>query len=81
MTREIKLYELLKHTDSLVDVQIYTEDSDDEPEYQGSIMNIPWYYVDYYLNTTLDYEAVSVYFDRDRAKTYLILNLKEKLSD
>ena len=56
----MKLSELIRHLDATGFIKIYTPDSGDEPEYEGGILDIPWYFLDYSLDTDKggEYEAI-----------------------
>lgn len=42
----MKLKKFMKLIDPIVDVIIWTNDDNEEPSFEGSILNIPWWYLD-----------------------------------
>ena len=56
----MQLKNIICHLDALHDVRIYTEDSDTDAEFEGGVLDIPWIYLDYELDTTKEYEAISI---------------------
>ena len=60
------------------DTKIHYKDPDNEWEevYKGTIMDIPWYFLNFYLTPT-SYGAVSCYYEKETNKTRIEFNLCE----
>lgn len=43
----MKFKKLLKLLDPIGDIIIWSPDDEEEPEFQGSIIDIPWYFLNY----------------------------------
>ena len=63
----MKLGDIIKYLEMLSYVEIWQDDvfletseREDKSEliYSGTVMDIPWYIMDYYLHNTSDYEAI-----------------------
>lgn len=84
----MKLKKWIKFVDPLADIVIYTQDSkEDEPAYEGSLLNMPWYYMDMEIGREDDSCDEPIYISM-KEKTFLngtkskipivIINLIEK---
>lgn len=78
--------ELIRHLDATSFIKIYTSDYGNEPEYEGAILDIPWYFLEYELDTSEkdEYEAIGTctYISEEGAKLPAIcITLKQPKID
>lgn len=74
--KDLSLGDLITHLDFLMKVIIYIE-SDSEAIFKGSILDVPWSFLDYQLDTSDDGEAIRIWEDEENDNVYLIIYLKE----
>ena len=43
----MKFKEWMKVVDPICDVVIWTQDDNDTPAFEGSLLDVPWYFMDY----------------------------------
>ncbi len=85
--KKMKLKHIINFLEFTADVEIYNwgeniDKSDpEEPCFVGAVMDIPWYFMDYYLYCPNSYQAIDVYKPEDdnhaRFSICLIDELKE----
>ena len=78
----MKFKEIIKYLNALDNCIITTVDKWTGKEidsWEGAVINIPWYYIDYYLYNSGDYEAISVNYED--GKTFLDISLYDANSD
>ena len=46
----MKFKKWMKCIDPIVDVIIWTQDDDEEPAFEGSLLDMPWYYMDFQIS-------------------------------
>lgn len=61
---------------SRVVLWIDSQDDDEEPAFDGYIMDIPWIYLDYEINAEMDYK-IRVSRSKDREEPFFVINLYE----
>ena len=63
--RHLKIKDVIYLFDPVVDIVIWTQEDTEEPSYEGSMLNMPWYYLDYELGSydPHDDEPISVRHD------------------
>lgn len=71
----MKLNDIIRHICPIENVVIYC-DREDEPVYEGFLLDLPWYLLDYYLDTNDEYEAIHS-FHSEENKYGLVINLIE----
>lgn len=78
----MKFKDIIKHIDAVnTEVEIYVGCNYDEPDFRGHVLDIPWYFLDYYLDSNEEYESICVKHDEVTNKSYLVLNLIEELEE
>ena len=66
----------LEATDSCVITTVDVKTGEDVDQWEGSILTIPWYFIEYYLyNDSVNYEAISI--GHKDGKTYFDITLCE----
>jgi len=89
MKKPMKLKKIIKYFDGLSNVIIWLEDEyndEEEPEepiYEGLVMDIPWYILDFYLSNTEGGESIAA---RNWGEEYdntcgFIINVREKIKE
>lgn len=43
----MKFKKWMKMVDPICDVVIWTQDDEDEPAFEGSLLDVPWYFMDF----------------------------------
>ena len=83
----LQLKDIIKYLDWSNDVVIHQGDTCINPEvqdepweeiFEGDVMSIPWYLLNYYLTNDKDSEAISSCFDREKNMPYIELYLCER---
>ena len=64
----MKFKKWLKLVDPIVDVVIWTQDNPDEPTYEGSALDIPWYMVDWKIGRADGDTEEPIYISRHKNK-------------
>ncbi len=72
MAKDMLLKDILPHIDFLLDIILVEGNSE---VYRGSVLNIPWIYADFLLDTNSDGEAISTC--KENEKFYLTFYIKE----
>lgn len=65
----------LEATDMCIITTINTKTGEEDDQWEGSILTIPWYFIEYYLYNSSDYEAICV--GHKDGKTYFDITLCE----
>lgn len=78
----MKLSNLLPYLDLTTNVLIFIEDEGDEAVYKGTVMNIPYYLLEFQLFKRDETDILGVAWDgidvcKDNSKTNLYIYLKE----
>ena len=55
----IKLKDIIYHLDFISRTRLWVEDDDEEPAFMGVVFDIPWPYLDMYLDSDINGEAIS----------------------
>ena len=73
----MKLKQLLKVIDYLTTVCIFTDEEPDEPIYEGTAMDTPWYLIDYKIGRSEKNgdEPIYIYHDKDKNDVVMIINV------
>ena len=74
----MKLKDVIKYFDMLIEVRIWLEGEDDEPVFKGFLMNIPWYFIEYELDASDEYGGFDVYTDEETNRPCLGIYLIEE---
>lgn len=60
----MKLKKIIEYLDTLQYCKVFiAEDGEEEPIFEGGIIDIPWSLLDYYLDNDYNGEAITVYKD------------------
>lgn len=74
----MKLNDVIRLFEPFIDVKIWIkEDEENEPAFEGSLIDIPWIYLDMYIDVNDKGEGFDVYND-DAGKAILAIYLREK---
>ena len=77
----MKLKKVIKYLDKLSHCKIWINEEED-PAYEGCVMDIPWYLLDYSLNNDGDGEAIGAAYDKHAKNpnhcSYFAIYLKEE---
>ena len=77
----MKLKKIIKYLDKLSHCKIWINDEED-PAYEGCIMDIPWYLLDYPLCNDSNGEAIGAGYDKDATnpnyRSYFAICLSEE---
>ena len=78
----MQVKDIITVLDSLNNIKIIQMDSFDneiaEDEiFYGSVMDVPWYIIDYYLDNDHDGEALGVSIDKETKEAYFLLYVYE----
>lgn len=77
----MKLKKVIKYLDKLSHCKIWVYNEED-PTYEGSVMDIPWYLLDYFLCNDDNGEAIGVGYDEKannpNYRSYLAIYLLEE---
>lgn len=77
----MKLKKVIKYLDQLSHCKIWVNEEED-PMYEGSVMDIPWYLLDFSLDNDGDGEAISAAYDKQAKNpnhySYFAIYLKEE---
>lgn len=72
----MKLNDVIKLFDCLINVKIWVKEDGDESAFEGSLIDIPWIYLDMYIDVDDNGEGFDVYTD-DAGKAILAIYLRE----
>lgn len=61
----MKFKKWMKVIDPIVDVVIWTQDDDKEPAYKGSLLDVPWYYIDWQIGNKDNDIDPPIYISKD----------------
>lgn len=80
--KEIKFKKVIRSLNQLSYCKIYTTE-DEDPVFSGYVMDIPWYFLDFYLDNPKhgDYQAIGSFYDQSATNPNhehgLEINLKD----
>lgn len=76
----MKMKKFIKLVDFLTTIRIFTPDDGDEPEWEGYLLEMPWYYLDYKIGRPAgdDEEPIYIYYDEDKRHNIMVINLLPK---
>ena len=88
MEKPMQLKDIIRYldcTDSVIIWQddVYVDEYKPEQIFEGSIMDIPWYILDFYLSNTKDGEAISArnWGEKYNNKCGFIISVREPLEE
>lgn len=76
----MKLDDIIRHICPIESVVIYC-DRENEPVYEGFLLDLPWYLLDYYLDSNEEYEAIHSFYNKENNSNGLVINLIENYCD